>query len=213
MTGERVVRDALGRSVPVPDGTDAGLWERFCQRVVMLPAPGCHLWTGPPRDDGYGQVRVRAGALVAGVPAAVSGPVRAHRFAYAAITGQTLTEEEHLLHVCDQPLCCRITLDGLAAHQELGDNAANMADKQAKGRNVLPNRWGLPQPTRAARRAQTERSLAIHRVLVEELGLDELGRVTRPDADPARIAAAVAALRTVGRTNPAWPMLPLEDLQ
>lgn len=207
MTEPVIAHDALGLAVPVPAGVDAEVWIRFCERVVILPClpHGCHLWTGPPRDDGYGQVHIRRGALPG---RDLSGTMRAHRFAYQAVAGVLLEEAEQLLHQCDEPLCCVITREALlsGAHTRIGDNAQNAAEREARGRSTRRGKWGLPVPTRADRRGQAERSRAIHDALARALALDVDGRARNKDLDRADLAALVAAAAAAGQE----PTLPID---
>lgn len=195
-------QDALGAVVPVPDGVDAEVWRRFAARVIMLPG-GCHMWTAPPRDDGYGQVHIAAGA----VPGADRTRIwRAHRFAYAAITGERLDAEVHLLHRCDQPLCVPITAEALAGHIEPGDNLANVADRERRGRGVRRGRHGMPVPSRADRRGQAARSQALHQALAAALAKDSPIR-----RDRAAIAARLADVDAAGEWDTFQPALPFEE--
>lgn len=200
-----IARDLLGAAVAVPEGVEAEVWRRFCARVVMLPG-GCHLWTGPPRDDGYAQFHVPAGALAVGRRV---GPWRAHRFAYVALTGEGLDVDAQVMHRCDQPLCVPITIEAQREHLVAGDNLANVVDRETKGRTRRLGRYRLPVPSRADQRGQAARSQAIHQALAEALGLDEHGRPTQTDVDRAHLAALVEEIDAAGDYFTDWTPLPL----
>jgi hypothetical protein len=55
---------------------------------------------------------------------------KAHRMSWLFHFGP-IPEEMDVLHSCDQPLCCN------PWHLFLGDNAANTADRHAKGRDAV----------------------------------------------------------------------------
>jgi hypothetical protein len=93
-------------------------------RAMCQPDPsGCLLWTGCSIRDGYGRFRV--GEI----------KVLAHRFAWEMVYG-AIPDGMFVLHTCDVPACVRIE------HLWLGDNAANMADKVAKGRQAIGETHG-----------------------------------------------------------------------
>lgn len=96
---------------------------RFSEKVDC--SGECHLWTGSKSRDGYGVIRIDR------------KNVRTHRFAWSAANGQ-IPEGKHVLHRCDTPACVNV------AHLFLGDNAINMADKVAKGRQARAGR-GRPK--------------------------------------------------------------------
>jgi hypothetical protein len=78
---------------------------------------GCWLWTGGTYPDGYGRAVVdRRG-------------VRAHRLAWEVFVGP-IPAGRFICHTCDTPPCVN------PAHLFLGDHAANMADRDAKGRTL-----------------------------------------------------------------------------
>uniref|UniRef100_A0AAU6W147 Zinc-binding loop region of homing endonuclease domain-containing protein n=1 Tax=Pseudomonas phage Drael01 TaxID=3138533 RepID=A0AAU6W147_9VIRU len=77
----------------------------------------CIEHTGYLSSGGYGRIRHR-GKVVA-----------AHRLAYAVAHGlDVFTMGGHVMHSCDNRKCIN------PEHLTLADNAANMADKVAKGR-------------------------------------------------------------------------------
>jgi len=198
--------DILGQPVAVPAGVAAEVWRGLCARVLILPG-GCHVWTGPPRNDGYAQVWVPAGALAA-YGEEPGRPWRGHRFAYAALTGAVLGEEDHVLHQCDQPMCVCVLAEELPRHHKLGTNAANVREREQRGRGTRRGKYGLPIPSRSDRRGQYARSLALHNALVDALGIDADGRPTA-DVTRAEVAARVAEVEAAGRYDAAWPVLPI----
>jgi hypothetical protein len=88
---------------------------RFWRKVKMGADDECWLWQAKARLREYGQFR------------AWGRPQYAHRVAYALGNGD-IPEGAYVLHKCDTPLCCN------PAHLFLGDQAANMKDRFAKGR-------------------------------------------------------------------------------
>lgn len=62
---------------------------------------------------------------------------RAHRFAAALTFGSDEVEAaEMVTHLCDNPLCVRAE-NGAGSHLFLGDHAANMRERAARGRDNL----------------------------------------------------------------------------
>lgn len=88
---------------------------------------GCRLWTrGLFKRGGYGSAhwpRYSRAFNEKGNPT----PLRAHRMAWVVFKGP-ITEDQHVLHVCDTQHCIEET------HLFLGDQQSNMADKVAKDR-------------------------------------------------------------------------------
>ncbi|MGP9804056.1 HNH endonuclease [Paracoccus sp. NSM] len=96
-------------------------------RAVPLPQPfadrlaqkgECLVWQGCVGRDGYGHVRHK-GKVVA-----------AHRLAFELASG--CAPNGHVLHSCDNPLCCN------PAHLSVGTHRDNMQDCAQKGRNRVP---------------------------------------------------------------------------
>lgn len=96
-------------------------------------APGmdtpCWLYTGGLGPDAYG------GFWWNGRPGG------AHRFAYEAAHGVTLTPAECVCHRCDTPLCVR------PEHLFIGTNLDNIADRDQKKRNACGERIGISKLT------------------------------------------------------------------
>jgi hypothetical protein len=91
-------------------------FERFIPNVTF--GDGCWEWSAGRDPNGYGRIRVD------------DMPALAHRLSYEFAHGVRLTPAQHVLHKCDNPSCVR------PSHLMMGDHAANMADKMAKGRHV-----------------------------------------------------------------------------
>lgn len=95
--------------------TDANIQERFWARVNRTD--GCWLWTGEASAHfGYGRLNVKGRRT------------RAHRFSWELANGP-IPVGKFLLHSCDNPLCVR------PDHLRLGDQAENMRDMHARGRD------------------------------------------------------------------------------
>lgn len=125
---------------PVFD-SDAARFRRF-----VAPGPnGCLVWTGSKTRQGYGRFRLRDRIL------------KAHRVAYSIAHG-TCPDGLILLHRCDTPGCVNVE------HLVPGTVAENNADRQAKGRSVLPRvRRGSEHPGARVVTFQGERAaLADH---------------------------------------------------
>lgn len=91
--------------------------ERFENYFIPEPNSGCWLWIGGLNPDGYGSFRWSTRR---------SG--KAHRISWRLYRG--LLRGAHVLHRCDVRCCVN------PDHLFLGDNAANVADRVAKGRTV-----------------------------------------------------------------------------
>lgn len=80
---------------------------------------GCWLWRGALSQSGYGYF------MLAGKN------TRAHRVAWMLTHGE-ISPGLHVLHTCDVRACVN------PAHLWLGTHAENMADRDRKGRGVIP---------------------------------------------------------------------------
>lgn len=99
----------------------------FLSRVLIdTNTDGCWEWCAGRDQKGYGRLKAR------GLPRL------AHRAAWVVLVGP-IPDGGHVLHRCDNPPCCN------PAHLFIGDNAANVADRVAKGRTVAPRGEGSPQ--------------------------------------------------------------------
>jgi len=237
MSTPQTAADRLGREVPTPLYVDVDVWRRLAGMVVILPGDdGCHLWTGPPRSDGYGQVWIPDGAITCApaadrhgpplplgdvlgghqdqgepAPARKGRPWRAHRAAYAAITGDELPAEAHLMHRCDQPLCVPITADALAAHLAPGSASENHHDREQKGRSVTPGQFGgrgrgrVTRWTRGTAGGPHRRSVAIHTALAEALA-HVTAAALDDEAARTHIEAAVRAAETPAAPDDQLPL-------
>lgn len=91
--------------------------ERFMSKVSPCPNTGCWLWDGSGEKRGYAFFRV--------------GPkvTRAHRVSYALFCSE-IPDGKDVLHSCDVRCCVN------PEHLFLGDDAANVADRQSKQRQA-----------------------------------------------------------------------------
>ena len=90
------------------------LWQRWDAYAVK--SSGCWEWSGYRDPNGYGRLNIN------------DVPVLAHRISWELHHGP-ITQEQHVLHKCDNPRCVR------PEHLFLGDQVANNADKMAKKRH------------------------------------------------------------------------------
>ena len=113
---------ATRNHIPIPDNLPAKFWGRFDARTERRGR--CLEWTGHTRnrkkDGRYGAAKLPGGRNVF-----------AHRLAWTRANGQ-IPNGLCVLHSCDNPLCVD------PAHLFLGDDAANAADRERKGRNRPP---------------------------------------------------------------------------
>ncbi|ABR91766.1 phage-related protein [Janthinobacterium sp. Marseille] len=94
--------------------------QRLEKKYVVTPS--CWIWTGSSRR-GYG---------LFWLDGKVTG---AHRAAYELYVGP-IKDGLHVCHRCDNRSCVN------PAHMFLGTNHENVADRQTKGRSVLPGNQG-----------------------------------------------------------------------
>ncbi|MBY4403087.1 hypothetical protein HQO26_17380 [Rhodococcus fascians] len=87
--------------------------------------------------------------------------VRPHRYALARALGVPLTDEVTALHLCDNPICVRVTLDEntrVGGVRHVVDGTQNLLDMGAKGRGGGRRQRGLWYgPDRSARAARSRR--------------------------------------------------------
>jgi HNH endonuclease len=114
-------------TTPCRNADRARIDRRFWERVNKFgPIPPhcpelgeCWIWKGALNEWGYGHFSI------------VGIVGKAHRVAWFLEHGRWPTP--CALHHCDNPACVRID------HLFEGDDAANMADRDAKGRNAQPH--------------------------------------------------------------------------
>ena len=92
---------------------------RIQKRSIPEPNSGCWLWDGAINSSGYGWMGFTRGGRAS------------HRVSYEAYNERSLLSCEHVLHRCDVRCCVN------PDHLFLGDNAANVADRVAKGRSAV----------------------------------------------------------------------------
>jgi len=92
--------------------------QAFNAKLGKPTAKGCIEWLGTKQPNGYGVFRAGRNSL---------GTDLAHRFIWLATNGP-ISDNLHVLHHCDNPICCNIE------HLFLGTPKDNMLDKKAKGR-------------------------------------------------------------------------------
>lgn len=120
---------------------------------------GCWEWLGKRLLNGYGVIR--------------SGgrhdpEVYAHRVAWEAATGETLTSDDEIGHTCDRPFCVRNDDDGTyevkgillprRGHLFKGTHGNNMADMSQKGRGSTGERHGSVTKPESVTRGENFRS-------------------------------------------------------
>lgn len=91
--------------------------DRFWQRVNKLGDADCWNWTAGTGNHGYGSLSVNG------------SPRTVHRIAWEIANGN-IPEGMHVLHQCDNRLCCN------PAHLFLGTNLDNIQDMVSKGRQA-----------------------------------------------------------------------------
>ena len=95
--------------------------ERLEDNISPCPITGCWLWLGcPGSNNGYGHLYIRG-----------RGTIAAHRAAWEAYNGP-IPNGLLVLHHCDVPLCVNPN------HLFLGTQLDNIADRDRKGRTVIP---------------------------------------------------------------------------
>ena len=99
--------------------------DRFWEKVAIGGSDECWLWTAATQR-GYGAFRLSKQGIARSM-------VSAHRVAYA-LANRELDPTLHVLHSCDEPLCCN------PAHLSAGTRADNMTDAARKGRMSGPKR-------------------------------------------------------------------------
>jgi hypothetical protein len=146
---------------------DLPLAERFARRIDRDgPLPPhrpdlgpCHLWTGARDERGYGTIK------------ADGTNVGVHRVAFFLARGRW--PEPCALHHCDNPACVR------PEHLFEGDVAANNADRERKGRTVVPRLQGFSHGMAKLTSEQVEEIRAacrrgeLQKVIAERFGIGQ----------------------------------------
>jgi hypothetical protein len=104
------------------------LKDRILSRIVKEPGPletECWIWQGARTGNGYGGIKYQGQMW------------GAHRLSYTVFVGP-IPAGEHVLHHCDNPICCS------PSHLYLGGPPENTRDKVVRERC---NPWGKPQLT------------------------------------------------------------------
>jgi len=155
-----------GKPGPVPRGLTERFWEK-----VDRSGDGCWQWIARSRAHfGYGSFNIggRGGRQE-----------KAHRVAWMLTFGP-IPEGMQVLHHCDNPPCCR------PGHLFLGTHADNVADMDAKGRRITPDRRGERGRARlkVAQVATIRKRLAageLQRVIARDFGVavSTIGEIAR----------------------------------
>lgn len=106
------------RDLPIPDSYSKTFIQKACDfwsRVQRGLPNECWMWTGAVHTNGYGQFHISKKYFLA------------HRVAWELVNGG-IPDGMDVLHHCDNTVCVNTN------HLFLGDQAMNMADKCAKGR-------------------------------------------------------------------------------
>ena len=100
--------------------------KRFWDKVAIGRGDECWPWGASVQPNGYGQSRL-AGKTI-----------KAHRLAFELTYGP-IPEGKHILHQCDDRLCCN------PKHLKAGTHVENMADMMRRKRKQCPhtNGWAL----------------------------------------------------------------------
>ena len=95
----------------------------FESKYTPEPNTGCWLWCGNvvKKRGGYGVMTHRPSKTIM---------ARAHRLSWKLYVNPNITEDDHILHKCDNPLCVN------PDHLFVGNQAINMEDKSYKGRQL-----------------------------------------------------------------------------
>lgn len=145
---------------------------RFWDKVVKGETSGaCWVWVGAIGADGYGRFWVKD-------PESETGEKmwRAHRYAATLTFGSDEVEAaEMVTHLCDNPLCVRAEATA-GSHLFLGDHAANMRERAARGRDNLHG-FAFLRRSRAERAADSRalRELTLAHGYDQD-AVDRLGR-------------------------------------
>lgn len=91
-------------------------WARY-RTLIVIAENGCHVWTGPVDDDGYG----------------IAGRSRIHRLVFVRDHGP-MPHGTMVCHTCDTPSCCN------PEHLYAGTTLENAHDAMERGRLAVGTR-------------------------------------------------------------------------
>ena len=137
--------------------------ERFWSKVAKGPdVANCWIWTGTIGDDGYGRFWTSPAV-------GRQKMIRAHRYALGLVHGGLDTIADlQACHVCDNPICVRVELDGVS-HVYLGTRESNMMDRADRGRHNLQFAAAFFRHQSPAERGRRSRAL---RDVIRDKGYD-----------------------------------------
>lgn len=102
------------------------LWDRFHEKVDVIPECGCWLWNASVSEFGYG---------IIGLGRREQGTDKAHKVAWRLYNGE-IPSGMNVLHKCDVSACVN------PAHLYLGTLSDNARDCVSRGRNFIPDNRG-----------------------------------------------------------------------
>lgn len=120
--------------------------QRFEEKITVTP--GCWIWNGYKRHDGYGQMRYEGQAL------------GAHRVSYLLYNGE-IPEGLMVCHECDNPGCVN------PDHLVVGTGSKNIIDAYARG--CAPAR--ALTIDKARKIIEMRKQGVLYRIIEEEFGI------------------------------------------
>lgn len=149
--------------------------DRFWSKVSMSDRNACWPWTGSTSKDGYGHFRMGPKQVLAASRAAYM----LHHNVDAIPAGLLV------MHSCDNRSCCN------PRHLSLGDHAANMRDRNVKGRQARG-------AGHAAARLTPEKVLELRKANPSGLALGRWARIHRVSTATAYHAKVGLTWKHVG---------------